>query len=627
MFKFAVALWNPHIEVPLEVERALRIVSAERSGFRVTFSGPGCVVCCAMQEPNTLRTYSLEARHGLVIGRLFQSSSNRDAPTLIDGAETNQIVSTQGRHLVHHYWGNYVALINTAQETHVVKDPTGSLPCYYAEQSGWTLVFSCVSIPRAIGIRMKPNNSYINARLFGSTAAAGVAPFENTHRLHGGECLTVGSHKPSKIRIFWTPRHFAPDYNASVSTCSNWLRAEIQRCTSAWIEQGGSVLHRLSGGLDSSIILACLAKCSPAPNVLSYTYFQDHAANDERPWARLAAQAAGCKQIEWKLDPTLIDLSIARSMPQAVEPLSVLPYYQRTRIEAHLSARHGAKVVFNGEGGDSGFGGDSISTAIPESLHYRGLHPGLLRLAHSVAMHTKRSVSEELLAALGHHKACTQAVDLGVQLSTRAVHPDLRAAPPPQIHHPWLEADSPVNAFIIPRLGSLLGAPRLYDHAGDSPDIISPLYAQPVIETVLRIPVEHLFFNGRERGLARCAFRGDVPQPILQRLWKDRAPTFSARLVAANRDWLREVLLDGVLVREGKLDRRILEHALSARSRSASTVYPTELMKHLDTEIWLQSWLESPPRQLAATHLSGDDAVHAIVRTVHASSDQRPRAR
>ena len=54
-------------------------------------------------------------------------------------------------------------------------------------------------------------------------------------------------------------------------------------------------------------------------------------------------------------------------------------------------------------------------------------------------------------------------------------------------------------------------------------------------------------------------------------------------------DWLREVFLDGVLVGEGLLDKSAVERAL-APGLVKSAVFPGELLRHLDTEVWARRW-------------------------------------
>jgi len=159
--------------------------------------------------------------------------------------------------------------------------------------------------------------------------------------------------------------------------------------------------------------------------------------------------------------------------------------------------------------------------------------------------------------------------------------------------HPWLAGLRHAPWEAISKLGMLLAAPDLYAgqaHPGAAgPEIVAPIYSQPMIEVVLRIPADVLFAGGQDRGLARRAFRGDVPQAILSRVWKDRAGSFHDEIIQRNRDWLRETFLDGVLVSDGLLDRAALDRVL-APGLVKSDVFPGELLRHLDTEIWARQW-------------------------------------
>lgn len=86
------------------------------------------------------------------------------------------------------------------------------------------------------------------------------------------------------------------------------------------------------------------------------------------------------------------------------------------------------------------------------------------------------------------------------------------------------------------------------------------------------------------------AFAAEVPDPILRRLWKDRAPGFHDQLLERERPFLKETLLEGVLARHGLLNRPLLEEVLSARP-TKNTVYPGEIFRHLDSEFWARHWL------------------------------------
>jgi asparagine synthase (glutamine-hydrolysing) len=164
---------------------------------------------------------------------------------------------------------------------------------------------------------------------------------------------------------------------------------------------------------------------------------------------------------------------------------------------------------------------------------------------------------------------------------------------PESYPHPWFSHLPQVPWDVIRRLGVLVTTPEFYnvtDVARPEPEIVSPLYAQPAVELFLRIPIHVHAEGGRDRGLARRAFAREVPEPILRREWKDRAPGFHSEVLLRNLDLIRELFLDGVLVKEGLLDRAAIEAAL-APGPTKTAVLPVEIYRHLDVEIWARCWM------------------------------------
>jgi asparagine synthase (glutamine-hydrolysing) len=146
----------------------------------------------------------------------------------------------------------------------------------------------------------------------------------------------------------------------------------------------------------------------------------------------------------------------------------------------------------------------------------------------------------------------------------------------------------------VSKLGMLLATSNPYIAAAGpdatGPQLISPLYSQPVVELSLRIPADVLFADGRDRGLARRAFAGLVPHLILDRTWKDRPGSFHELVVARHIEWLRRIFLEGVLANEGYLDREAVDRALSPKF-AKTDVSTGEILRHLDTEIWARQWM------------------------------------
>jgi asparagine synthase (glutamine-hydrolysing) len=95
-----------------------------------------------------------------------------------------------------------------------------------------------------------------------------------------------------------------------------------------------------------------------------------------------------------------------------------------------------------------------------------------------------------------------------------------------------------------------------------------------------------------DRATARRAFAPDLPPEISKRRAKGRIDQHVRNIMDINLGMVRELLLDGRLVKEGLLDRRNLELYLSRDRSPADFQYSEILHEHLCTEAWLARWLD-----------------------------------
>src|SRR5581483_6306561 len=92
-----------------------------------------------------------------------------------------------------------------------------------------------------------------------------------------------------------------------------------------------------------------------------------------------------------------------------------------------------------------------------------------------------------------------------------------------------------------------------------SPERLAPFFSQPVAELTLRLPTYVLGWGGWDRAIERAAFENDVPTQIIRRRSKGNSDNLSRQLTENNIGFVRELLLEGMLAREGILDRGKLE--------------------------------------------------------------------
>lgn len=588
--------------------------------WREEFSAPGMQVFCAGANSGSQHVHRLANDAGVVIGTLFARSADilSSAPNeqlQLGPQQTAAIIQSSGRWLIDNSWGSYVAFGRNPAGANkwVLKDPTGSLPCLRTNFRDVTIFFSSMADCVALNLlRFSINDEYLHARLVIGSGLQDVPALKEVATVHRGECIEFeksGNSWSLSSKFYWRPASFsgATDLIEDPDLAARAMRSSVQAATSSWATIHPSMLLRLSGGLDSSIIAGCLGQAPNKSRFVAYTYFSPNGRSDERPWAQLAAQHSGCEHIEYPVTPEETDLSLGLQMDPSPEPSPLLSYLQRTTVEQALAARSGATAIFNGEGGDSGFCSDSISFAVPDYLRNHGLAPAIFRLASQVALLTEQSSWSVLTGALRRRLGNDNMGMPREQIlsACQLVSAELRESfnPNEKFSHPWFQGMRRVPWDKLRRLGSLITTPDYYNVSATGgatvPEVISPLYAQPVMELLLRIPIYTHFHGGRDRGLARQAFVNEVPEPILRRLWKDRAPGFHEQLLERQRAFLKETLLDGTLVRSGLLNRALLEEVLSA-GPTKNAVYPGEVFRHLDSELWARHWVQGSRQQAAA---------------------------
>ena len=599
MRRFLALIWSTESDAPpltpLQRE-ALNVLTAQ---WHCAVHCDGFIVWCKGLLISQ-QCCILPHEHGAILGDVFLrhgSATDDSACPRVSWSQEHleRVVCGRAEALLHECWGDYVALLrDNAGHISILKDPTGSWPCYVvAPSTRMTACFSDIAdAADAMLIRPRVEPAYVRQRLTMPEQYTEGSGLRGVRRVFGGQRLDLApARHTQQVRQIWNASSFASVAGAHTTTevYASELRASILSTTRTWACNRNRILLRCSGGLDSAIVAACLAR-SAADRVVAYTYNNVSSPADPWPWASRAVVDLHAPHLRVTLDPATMDLSVVAAVPRAVEPMPVIGFYQRAVIEAPLACNSRITCVMSGDGGDSGFGRDAIRDVVLETLLRRGPRFALLRLAAQVGLHTEESVSGVLARSVREwlrlprtHSHCNDV--------RRLVHPELLHEPRSSAPvHPWLHS-LPYPQLLSRRLGTLLLANDYYNTStgAEGPPVIAPLCSQPVIEQLLRTPLESLFLDGRERGLARHAFRDLVPAEILERTWKDRAPGFFETLILSQHRFLREMLLDGWLVRERYLDRRAVERALSP-ARIKSHVYPAEIFQHLGTELWGRHW-------------------------------------
>ena len=605
MYRYLALLWNPEDERSRHIVRSL----AERlelgpARWSCAVEAPGVAIFHAGRRAGASDARLLPHCAGAVFGRIF--TRNIDEPesagnVSFDEAEGSRIVASGGRRLLERYWGRYVAIVRNAvtDEVWVLRDPSGGFPCWYTSQGGIGVVCSDIEDCRALELAsFTVNWSYIAGLVAHAGLQVRATALNEVSEVQAGERLRF-SHGSVQRSMEWDPvaiAHNAPLESADEAVAL--LRATTVGCVHAWASCHGGILHNLSGGLDSSIVLSCLKTAPSRPRVTCLNYFTTGPNEDERHYARLMAQRAGVELVERELDPRGVRLEEILKLRCSPRPWFYLYELEHGRFEGDLAAQHGADGLFSGAGGDGVFYQARADLAVTDYLYEHGFDRGLLATAVDAARIARKSVWSLLWQAARTRvlepewDPIAMAKPLARTIVTREVVELAKGNK--TLTHPWLTPANTrgVSPGILWHIMSLSMAPAYYSSfvATDYPERTLPLLSQPLVELCLRIPTYVLIRSGRDRALARRAFEPDLPAEIIRRYAKGRADHHSRNILDGNLDFVRELLLDGMLVQKGFLDRANLEMYLTRNRSPADFQYNEILQEHVCTEAWLRSW-------------------------------------
>jgi asparagine synthase (glutamine-hydrolysing) len=602
MFQYFALVWSPAEPNACEAaRRAIERLLSQRTPWRVAMDETGVYIACA-GENACERVVVLPDGHGVILGTLFDRASvdtnevPRQRISLRDW-EAVQVVGSAGHVLIERFWGNYVAILRSprTEMAWVLRGPASLLPCLNSGAEGVDFYFSAMESCAQLGATSFAIDWRCVARTLLGPCTTSRTGLQAVRELLPGMCYELRD-ETRRTLCYWNPADIAREGAITdASKAASALRRATQSCVHAWASTSASILHCLSGGLDSSIVLGLLSEAPAPPTTTCLNHFSTGPDEDERPFARIAARRARCELIEYALEA---ECDLSASVPLfRFETSPGLCIREVERIDLDIAREIGASAIFRGHGGDELFCRHHTQNAVVDFLRTRGLRGGLLALATHAAMLEgvtvwdvlARSVTEALVPRRWNLAALYCRDQAGQSLLSMDVLRELQRDE--SFDAPFLSAAQDLPPGKLWQLSMVCGRRRFYgafEFLSD-PSRIAPLLSQPVIETCLRIPTYLQMLGRRDRALARIAFADVLPQEILQRRSKGGAEQLARRILARNASFVRECLVEGQLVQQGIIDRRRLEGALAA-GPSSERVPSVPLFDVLGTELWLHSW-------------------------------------
>ena len=503
----------------------------------------------------------------------------------------------------------------------VARDAIGIKPLYY-RLDGRELMFASeakalLAVP---GVPARLDAAALAQYLSVGYVCAPAALFEGMRKLEPGTALIAEDGRVRRHRHYRLPD--AIDTARSERQWVEAVRAELERAVRDQMVSDVPIGAFLSGGIDSSAVVAFMSRHSSQP-VRTYSIgFQGSSGAglyNELPYARQVAAQFGTDHHEIVVQP-----DVATLLPELIwhmdEPIADAAFI--TTYLVSKFARQDVTVILSGVGGDELFGGykryldehyRSLYRRIPAPIRSGVIAPLAALLPsdrHSRVLNQMRLAKAFLLADALPFEARYRAYMQVFDAAERAAL--LRGGTPADFD------DCIARGFAAAQTGDPLRQLMDVDFATQLPDDLLlltdkmsmavslecrvPLLDQRLVELAARMPGSLKMRGGELKHVMKRALEGVLPDGILHREKRGFGAPMGAWLRAELAPLLGDLLSRESVLRRGLLDpaaveRTIREHELQRADRT------DHLLAMINLEVWCRLYLDGESPAGVADHL------------------------
>jgi asparagine synthase (glutamine-hydrolysing) len=272
-------------------------------------------------------------------------------------------------------------------KAYLVRDHLGVKPLYHGRfGTRWVFSSELKAFRRLSGFRAAIDPAAIRTYLHFLWIPGTHSGLDGVHKLEPGTWLEIDLATGNERReTYWDPiqQQLAVQPVSSIDAAVEHLGAELERVVSEQMVSDVPLGAFLSGGLDSSVLVALMQR-SGARRVSTYSVGYSKAdlaydvVPDDLPFARDVSQHFGTDSHEIALEP-----DVASLLPQVVDALDE-PIGDPAALSSYLiseAARRTLTVMLSGMGADELFGGYPRQRALLYGHAFRSLPGPIRRLA------------------------------------------------------------------------------------------------------------------------------------------------------------------------------------------------------------------------------------------------------
>ncbi len=510
----------------------------------------------------------------------LQARGHRFRSHHADGEVVPHLYEEYGLSFVDHLDGMFAFALwdSEAGKLVLARDRLGIKPLYYAELAGGGLAFG--SEPKALfqvpGVDRRPDVESLQHYLMFKHVPAPRSAFKGIRQLQAGE-LMVASSAGVSSQTWWRPESredtAAINEGEAAATIRGLLEQAVQRQCEADVRSGAY----LSGGIDSSSVVAILASISSRPlETFTLVYDEPIAGKDaDRAFAIEMAKRYGTLHRECLVRPQDVRNRAEAILNAFDEPFSgVISTYFLTQF----MAEH-VKVALSGDGADEIFGSYKPHRLAGPLAAVRAC--GLDAATGALAGLGEGDLgSVEILGALDEVDARMALYLRSDEDALSALHPDLRAEASAGATRSALQrlydgtgtADPTNRALLVDQMSLLPDQVLAFvDRLSmtHSLEVRPPFLDHTLVEYVNAMPGRLKIRRGRVKHILKEAVAGLLPTDLIDRPKEGFLMPINRWLSGALSELIEDVLCPRSVERTGLLDPAHVQAVLDEHRRGA----------------------------------------------------------
>jgi asparagine synthase (glutamine-hydrolysing) len=438
--------------------------------------------------------------------------------------------------------------------------------------------------------------------------SAPASIFSELRKLPPGTALVAEGGRCT-LRRFW---QLPPQVDESIGA-EQWaesLRAELERAVREQMVSDVPIGAFLSGGLDSSSVVAFMSRHSDRPvktYSIGFAGSTGAALYNELPYARQVAKAFNTDHREILVQPDVASLlpQLLWHMDEPVADAAFITTYLVSKF-----AREDVTVILSGVGGDELFGGytryldqhyrrlyqripqfvrrgviDPIARRLPSDRHSRVLNKLRLAkaflLADALQFEGRYRTFMEVFTAADRNLLMRDKVEEFDDCIMRAFDGTSARDPLRRLMDVDLATQMPEDLLMLTDKMSM----------AVSLECRVPLLDQRLVTLAARMPGDVKMRNGELKHVMKRALEGILPESILNREKRGFGAPIGAWFKAELKALVRDVLSADVVKRRGLLDpdavqRTVRQHELQQEDRT------DHLLALMNLELWCRLYLD-----------------------------------